>query len=272
MDGDHAQGTGFLVWVQDQGITFCYLITARHVVQPILANPKTPLSVRFNLKKEEKAETITFSTFIFDGVRWLQHKNKAVDLAVIPLTVFGRINDLETGGKIISDPSDDFLATTEWIKKYSIGPGDDVFTMGLVPHLYTKDQINLVLSRFGKISLLPKEEIDLPGGKQKTYFIDSQAFGGNSGGPVFVLIERDEFGKMITGWHFALLGVVTQFVPSPLRIKEVDIQDSTPKKGIQLIENTGITKVIPVDYLIDILFSDTQLKWRKEIIEAQKKK
>jgi len=271
MKGDKAQGTGFLVWVKDQDRTFCYLVTAKHVVQPILENPNTPLSVRFNLKEEGKAEIITFPTVAFNGTRWLQHNNQAVDLAVMPLSLFDRLEDLETGGKIISDPSDDLFATADWIEKYKIGPGDDVFTMGLVPYLYSKDQVNLVLTRFGKISLLPNEEIVLPGGKQKAYFIDSQAFGGNSGGPVFVLIERNEAGKMIAGWRFALLGVVTQFVPSPLRLKEVQLQETPSNKKIQLIENTGITKVIPVDYLMDILFSEEQKKFRKKVADNSRK-
>ncbi len=272
MNGEKAQGTGFLVWLKDRDITFCYLVTAKHVIKPILSNPNAPLSLRFNLKEEGKAEIITFPTFVFNGARWLQHNNQAVDLAVVPLAIFDRIKDLETSGKVISEPNDEFLATAEWIKKYKVGPGDDVFTLGLVPYLYSKDKINLVLSRFGKVSLLPQKEIDLPGGKQKAYFIDSQAFGGNSGGPVFVLIKRNESGAMISGWRFALLGVVTQFVPSPLRMQQVTLQDTAQRKGIQLIENTGITKVVPVDYLSDILFSDEQKKFRKEIAEAKREK
>lgn len=116
------------------------------------------------------------------------------------------------------------------------------------------------------------KEVDLPGGKQKSYFIDSQAFGGNSGGPAFVLLERNESGGMIIGWHFALLGVVTQFVPSPLRTQKFNLEDTTQKQGLILIENTGITKVVPVDYLVDILFSDEQLKFRTEIVKAKKAK
>ena len=272
MHGDKAFGTGFLVWLHDQKTTFCYLVTAKHVVKPILNSPNAPLSVRFNLKKEGKAEIIKFPAIMFNGLRWLQHKNPAVDLAVIPLAIFGRVQYLETGGKRISSPNDDFLATIEWIKKYKVGAGDDVFTLGLVPYLFSKNQVNLVLSRFGKISLLPMKEIDLPGGKQKTYFIDSQAFGGNSGGPAFVLLERNESGGMIIGWHFALLGLVTQFVPRPLRMQKVNLEDKAKKQGLKLIENTGITKVVPVDYLVDILFSDEQLKFRTKIVKEKKAK
>lgn len=272
MNGEKPQGTGFLIWLKDNKSTFCYLVTAKHVIEPILSKSNTPLSLRFNLKEEGKAEIITFPTFAFNGVRWLQCNNQAVDLAVVPLVIFNKIQNLETGGKVISDPNDEFMATAEWIEKYKIGAGDDVFTLGLVPYLYSKDQINLVLSRFGKVSLLPQKEITLRGEKQKAYFIDSQAFGGNSGGPVFVLINRNESGAMMAGWRFALLGIVTQFVPSPLRMAELTVGNTTPQKVLLPIENTGITKVVPVDYLLDIIFSDEQKKFRKAIVEINRKK
>jgi len=270
MKGEEPTGTGFLLWLKDQDITFCYLVTAKHVIQKVLSNSNAPLSVRFNLKEKGKAEVIAFPTFNFNGLRWLQHNNPAVDLAALPLSIFSRIKDLEVGGKKVENEKDNFFASSDWINRYKVGPGDQVFTLGLVPYLYSKDQLNLVLSRFGKISLLPEEEIFIPGGKQKAYFIDCQAFPGNSGGPAFVLIERTETGALIAGWRFALLGVVTEFVPSPLRGKKVGLQETGPKKKIQLIENTGITKVVPIDYLIEIIFSDNQKAFRKKILEAIK--
>ncbi len=271
MDGEKAQGTGFLIWLKEQDRTFCYLVTAKHVVQPILNKPNAPLSIRFNLKEKGKAEIITFPTFLFNGMRWIEHSNPAVDLAVLPLTIFDKIQNLEVSGKPVTEPSDDFFATADWITKYKVGIGDNVFTLGLVPYLFDKNQINLVLARFGKVSLLPQDEITLPDGKQRVYFIDSPAFGGNSGGPVFILIERNERGPLLSGWRFALLGIVTQFVPSPLRMSELSLQDTAGQKAIQLIENTGLTKVVPVDYLSELLFSDAQKSFRKNIVDNQKK-
>ena len=88
MKGEKPAGTGFLVWLEDQEFTFCYLVTAKHVIQKVLSNSNAPLSVRFNLKQKGKAKIITFPTFNFNGLRWLQHDNPAVDLAALPLAVF----------------------------------------------------------------------------------------------------------------------------------------------------------------------------------------
>ena len=68
---------------------------------------------------------------------------------------------------IIDNPTSDYLATKEWINKYNIARGDKVFTIGLVPSLYSKNERNLVLSRFGNISLLSQKELDLPRGNRK---------------------------------------------------------------------------------------------------------
>lgn len=273
MQGHEPKGTGFLIFINEYDTTFCYLVLAKHVIQSVLSNSNAPLAVRFNLKGKDTAEIINFKTFEFNGKRWAEHTNSAVDLAVMPLSIFDRIKDLDIGFAIVDSPTHDYFATSQWIEKYNVAPGDQVFTLGLVPYLYSKTQMNLVLSRFGNISLLPKKEIVLPGGEQKAYFLACPAFGGNSGGPAFVLIERSEKGQvLIAGWRFALLGVVTEFVPSPLRIKEINLPEEAQKKGLQLIENTGISKVVPADYLTEILFSDSQKNFRKIIAEDVKKR
>lgn len=238
-------GSGFLFFVKDQDNHFCYLVSAKHVIQPILTDPETPLSIRFNLKEKNSAEIINFETYIFNGKRWIEHPNKAVDLSVIVLRIFNVIDKLDVSGKPIESRDDEYVASVNWIRKYKVSQGDQVFTLGLVPYLYSDDEPNMVLSRFGTISLLPDNELLLPGGKQKAYFIDCQAFGGNSGGPAYVLIERSETGALIAGWRFALLGIVTEFVPSPLRMQKIQTDQSEQKEKIQLIENTGITKVVP---------------------------
>ena len=270
MKADEASGTGYLFGVKDHNATFCYLVTAKHIIKPLLKDPNDEIAIRFNLKESNLAKTIKFLPPMFSGKRWLEHKNTAVDLAIISLPIFGDINELDVKMRIIEDQNDEFMATNDWLEKYKVGAGDKAFTLGLVPHLYTKNNENLVLSRFGEISLLPKNEINLPGGKQKAYFLDCQAFPGNSGGPAFVLIERSETGALIAGWRIGFLGTVTEFVPSPLRMEKVNLNDNKPSTAILLIENTGISKIVPVDYLIDILFSEQQKDFRKRTAEKIK--
>jgi hypothetical protein len=171
----------------------------------------------------------------------------------------------------VDSATNDLFATQSFIQRFKIRPGDSAFTLGLVPYLFNKDGENLVMSRSGTISMVGTKELNLPGGKQIAHFLDCAAFGGQSGSPAFVLLERDENGNLILGWRIALLGVVTEFVPSPLRSAKVVLTEEERKEAVILIENTGISKVVPVDYLVDILFSKEQQEFRKTIIENQKK-
>jgi hypothetical protein len=270
MQGDKARGTGFLLGVQDSNSTFAYLVSAKHVLQPLLSTQDT-LGVRFNLKDSNDARTVVFSIEgQHYGKRWLEHSNPVIDLAVVLLPIFPKIKNLDVVLLPVKAPNDDLFAGTVWLKKYKVGAGDRAFTLGLVPYLYDPKQQNLVLARFGAVSLLPAHEIDLRDGRQKAYFLDCQAFGGNSGGPAFVLIERSEKGALLAGWRIGLLGVVTEFVPSPIRIAKGRRTDSEPNEVLVPVENTGISKVVPVDYLIDILFSEEQKQYRKKTLEIKR--
>jgi hypothetical protein len=67
-----------------------------------------------------------------------------------------------------------------------------------------------------------------------------------------------------------LIGVVTAFVPSPLRLGKIKVEDTKKKSQLLPLENTGISKVVPVDYLVDILFSQDQKTFRKKVISLRK--
>lgn len=277
MDGNQPAGSGFLLGVKEDNATFCYFVTARHVVEPFLFSGRKILNLRFNRKNDKGGEIIPFSTDSYNGKQWLEHKNQAVDLAIVPLSIYGKKEepDLEWAMYIVDNPTNDYLATKEFIKKYNIKQGDRVFTAGLVPYLYNKDEKNLVLSRFGTISFLEQKEINFPPplnwGAQKIYFVDCPAFGGNSGGPAYVILERAEDSSVTFGWRIALLGIVTDFIPSPLRGGQITLQEKKQQPILVPFENTGISKIIPVDYLVDILFSDSLKESRKQAAQNLKK-
>jgi hypothetical protein len=123
------------------------------------------------------------------------------------------------------------------------------------------------------------KEFDFPPplnrGIQKVYFVDCPAFGGNSGGPVYVYSECSECSGFIPEERIALLGIMTEFIPSELRKAYVEVPEKeltkTKKKELRKkvevgLENTGIARIVPVDYLVDILFSD-ELKQARENAE-----
>jgi hypothetical protein len=269
MKDDKAEGTGFLIGVKEQESTFCYFVTAKHVILPALKDTQS-LHLRLNKKDGNGAEIVEFPMLRFKNKAWLEHENPAVDIAIAPLAIFDKVQTFDVQMYTVDNATNDIFATQSFINRFKIRPGDSAFTLGLVPYLFNKDGENLVMSRSGTISMVGTKELNLPGGKQMAHFLDCAAFGGQSGGPAFVLLERNEAGAMVVGWRIGLLGVVTEFVPSPLRSAKIVLTEEERKEAVIAIENTGISKVVPVDYLVDILFSKEQQKFRKRIYEKQK--
>lgn len=269
MKGDEAEGTGFLIGVKEQERTFCYFVTAKHVILPALKDIPV-LRLRLNRRDGSGAEIVDFKMIGFKNRAWIEHDNPAVDLAVAPLAIFDKVLKYDVQMHTVDSSTNDLFATQSFIQRFKIRPGDSAFTLGLVPYLFNKDGENLVMSRSGTISMVGSKELNLPGGKQIAHFLDCAAFGGQSGGPAFVLLERNEDGALISGWRIGLLGVVTEFIPSPLRSAKVKLTEEERKEAVIPIENTGISKVVPVDYLVDILFSPEQQEFRKEVVENQK--
>jgi hypothetical protein len=263
-----AIGSGFLVGIQQDSVTFCYLISAKHVIEPVLKSANNIL-IRVNRKEKESPQILNLPTLGFNGKRWIEHNNPAIDVAIVPLAIWDKMDLIEVNMFVVTDSTKDYFADSVFLKKFKVSSGDGVFTLGLVPDLFNKDEKNLVLSRFGTVSALPQYNLKLPGGEQKAYFLDCPAFGGNSGGPAYLLLERDENSSLIAGWRIALLGVVTEFVPSPLRMKTVETENAK-NIAVQLIENTGISKVVPVDYLKELLYSKDQIEFRKNATRKSK--
>jgi hypothetical protein len=270
MKDKEAVGTGFLIGVKEQDATFCYFVTAKHVMQPALQNTSA-LRLRLNKKEGGGADIVEFPMMGFDGKAWIEHTNPAVDLAVAPLAIAEEIQRYDVQMHVVDSATNDFFATQAFIERFKIRPGDSAFTLGLVPYLFIKDTENIVMTRSGTISMVGTKELPLPGGRQKAHFLDCPAFGGQSGSPAFVLLQRTEQGAMITGWQFALFGVVTEFVPSPLRAAEIPLTEDAKQRVLIPMENTGISKVVPADYLVDLLFSQGQQEFRKKLIEEMKK-
>ena len=61
-------------------------------------------------------------------------------------------------------------------------------------------------------------------------------------------------------------------MPSPLRVAKIEVEETKEKSEILPLENTGISKVVPVDYLVDVLFSQDQRTLRENIISRIKSK
>ena len=136
--------------------------------------------------------------------------------------------------------SDDHAVTCAAAKELGITEGDGVFVLGFPMGLVGGDR-NFVIVRQGTIARIR----DTLAGGSKECLVDVSVFPGNSGGPV---VTRPELAaiqgtKPLLASH--LLGMVKAYIP----YRDVAISTQTKRPRIIFEENSGLTAVIPVDFI-----------------------
>ncbi len=174
----HWGGTGFLVTVNCGNSAFPYLVTAKHVADQVEGGS---CIIRLNFRGGGPA------LFRADlDAKWWRHPEtpESVDAAVLPWMPDRDIADYSLL------QAEDWFLTDKIIEKRQIGPGDNVFAVGLFS-LATGRQRNIPIVRTGNIAMMSKEKI--PGirigewrGEAEVYLIEARSLGGFSGSPVFV--------------------------------------------------------------------------------------
>ncbi len=263
-DGSTGIGTGFIVGipnVKDQGKSFNYFVTAKHMFvnseKPNLLPTKG--IVRFN-KEGTGYEDKAFAVSLEDASKNVFfHSDPSVDLAVIKMA--GDVNGIDIIGLDESSlaPKDVFMNGT-------IKEGTDVFLLGILNGLSANQRV-CQICRFGKVALAEDEKISVDGMPQHLYLIEILAYGGNSGGPVFFYPSPDNVpGVLAVGGHSNMLlaGVVKGFLNDfqPIQAEGVPLKTSTGKDLVS-VANNGIAAVTPAYLLREILFSEELTAERK---------
>ena len=116
--------------------------------------------------------------------------------------------------------------------------------------------MTLPLARRGIISWLPSSE-DMP----QAILVDTMAFPGNSGGPVFNEPQRwDEYGKVISKPQSPqFIGIVSKAAIQPVELKAVQISGAQAKvfKPFSL-DYMGLAQVEPADRVKELLDQVTE--------------
>jgi hypothetical protein len=250
-------GTGFLVSVPNPvqpGTGWLYLITAKHVLHTDPNNVSSPLYqrlfVRLN-KRSGDAEMFQVS-IITSGVGQtvFLHVDGTVDIAVIPIAVPDpKLYDL----KVIPEG---WLATSDDIAKNHIGVGTDVFFIGMfTPYLGQRKSYPIV--RFGKVAMLPTEKVSFAGADIEAYLVETFAFGGNSGSPVFFYLGSDrDTGSIFVGPPIIkVAGVMKGSFNDVEPVKAAQVASTGNQIVPVSIANAGIAVVVPAEKVEDILHS-----------------
>ena len=242
------QGTGFVyghpVTKPDSETTYLpMLVTNRHVAFPTkrhAAFPKAPppTHVRFDSPSDGTLHVEELNSLAFGD--WTVHPDAGVDIAVRAV----RINSDLLLGRTSTD-SEVFLGdhSTTFARGMQLSEGDGVFIIGFPLDLIGKEQ-NYPIVRYGVVSRIQ----DWLRGDRTTFLIDVPAFPGNSGGPVVVKPERAALPGTDPTPSALLAGVISEIVP----VRDVAISLRTGEPRIVFVENTGLTRVVPIEKVREV--------------------
>jgi len=239
-----------------------YLVTARHVAEPLTWGE---WFIRINTNNGVRDVRV-------NSGRWWKHPTEpdAVDAAVMAVSL--------DGWNHVAILASTVLATDARIEECYIGPGDEVFTMGLFHKVRGQEKI-LPVVRTGNLAMMPTEKVTIGiQGKlheSEVYLTESRSIDGLSGSPVFVRntvamesqVKRGAVvGKVdvfVTGWTY-LLGLMH----GQWNIREQDYNQlsfpTIPGANRESIA-VGFAVVVPAKKINDILMQDGLVRERLEI-------
>jgi trypsin-like peptidase len=212
---------------KNEVVYYSLLVTNRHVLEGL-----DTIQLRFN--PQGSAPACEFRAGVKDCVF---HPNPEIDIGVVP--IFQRVLT-DANMQFSHFYSDRIAADRVKMQALGLSEGDGVFVLGF-PMGIVGETRSFVIVRSGGIARLR----DCLAGVTTEFLLDAFVFPGNSGGPV---ISRPEFNailgtKMQDSAH--LIGVVKSYVP----YRDIAISPQTGNPRIIFEENSGLTSVIPMDYV-----------------------
>jgi Trypsin-like peptidase domain len=251
------QGTGFFVNVKDPTSPdriFGYLVTAKHVLQTDDQQAfRSEILIRLNVTGGESELAKVQLTPDGKNKNVFVHPDSTVDIAVVPALPGPTHFEIKT-------IPEDLIVTKDKFKELKIREGSEVFFTGLfAPFVNTKRNYPVV--RFGRVALVTDERIDFGGVKAELYLMETNAYGGNSGSPVFFYLGSDrQPGAIVVGNPvLELAGVMSGRFNDAVA---VEAMETSVKNFVR--PSMGIAGVVPAYKLHEILFS-------KELVELRSK-
>lgn len=222
-----------------------YLVTNRHVFK----EPKQ-VFLRFNPTAKEAAKQYTLNLVdASSGKRlWTPHPDPNIDIAVTTINI--KLLE-EQGIQFSYFRSDEHIATLDKIAELGITEGDFVYTLGFPMELVGPER-NYVIVRSGNIARI-QDAIDR---KSKEFLIDAFTFPGNSGGPVVTKPEAMAIQETKSVSSAYLLGVILSYLP----YQDFAISEQTKRLRVMFEENSGLTAVIPIDFVIEAIHTYEETK------------
>jgi hypothetical protein len=238
-------GTGFLFGyrlpkeVYEENVYSVYLVSNKHVLKDL-----DYVYLRFNPQDNKPAQNyrLDINRGAINICKF--HQNDNIDVAVVGVPQ-DYLDNLITSGV---DPQfftfDRESYTINDLKSLEVTEGEGVFALGY-PMGNVGNTRQYVILRGGVIARIH----DMLDGYSSDYIIDAPVFPGNSGGPVII---RPEI-TCIEGTKHQNSSRLIGLVKSYITYKDIAISPQTGRARVVFEENTGLTNVEPVDYIIQTI-------------------
>jgi hypothetical protein len=266
----HLGGTAFVVGVptREPPVDYhLYLVTARHSIFELEG---MDYLVRANTKEG------CFKEIPISGnEKWWFHPTEetSVDVAVLPWQI---ADDDDT--RFLKTDELFLIRETESWKDSDVGPGDEVYTVGLFTKLRGETK-NFPIVRTGNIAMtpdemLPEATIGKFRGPIEAFLIESRSVGGLSGSPVFVRVTatkntiltadsgRKRWGDISVSGPLYLIGLAHgHWEIAPERKNKVKIHAALKDEPSI---NLGIAVVIPAKKIMEVLNHPELIQMREK--------
>lgn len=234
IQGEGSTGTAFILGkplLDDPERGRYVLFTAAHVLESM----KSPFAILFlRTRQGDTFKKLPHPIILREKNKPLWIRHPEVDVAAMYVTLPKKIE--------IQLVSTKLLATDEILNKYEVHPGDELLVLGF-PFGAESNEAGFPILRSGKIASYPLTPIK----KVKTFLLDFEVFGGNSGGPVFMdFTNRVYGGSLVLGTRTFIMGVVLQQRLATERIKSVD-------QTIEKQHRLSLANVAHAQFLNDLL-------------------
>jgi hypothetical protein len=183
--GFYAEGSGFMLRVEEAQWPAYYVVTARHVVASVAAARGGIISIRLNRKDQPP---LILST---DKTNWIFHKDTSIDIAIYNFDVdnFNQNRDLDIIPLRADETDYSAIMTPAKENFFGVNHGDEVFMVSVFVGRIGERK-NIPVIRIGNIAALPEEPVSPGSPKRPAYLIETRSLGGTSGAPVFLNLQQ----------------------------------------------------------------------------------
>lgn len=234
-----------------------FLLTNRHVFQDDNGQLLEKVLLRFNLTEKRGTKCYEINLVENKEPRWIMHKDKKVDLALMPLNA--QAMEKESIDFYYFREDTDIYFAKDFETK-GVSTGDGVFILGFPLGLRGNSK-NYAIVKSGIISRVDDEIL-----KKKTFLIDSSVYPGNSGGPVIYKPEILSIQGTKSISRAGLIGVIS----SGITYQETAYSRQTNRPRIVFEEQTGIVRVVPIDLVNEAIRQYNRSKGKPKNNESLK--